>query len=185
VFDIATMGSSLTCGNAAGLSESWHRDLRNALLPGSSEEIRTYNFGAPGGNYLTGLSTVAAVIRLRPRVVIIEYSMNDCNLVYADAEAGTITILDQLKSGAPDSALFLMTMNNVFGSNLTTRNDLPDFYQMYRDLSVSESVGLIDSNPAWAGTTISDMLDEVHPTAQSNKTYLVPSIVAELEPLIS
>lgn len=184
VFDIATMGSSLTCGNATGVTTSWHTDLRNALRPGKADDICTYNFGVGGGNYLTGLSIVAQVTALRPSAVVIEYSMNDCNLTFSAAEAGTISLINQIKSGSPESAIFLMTMNNVFGSNLTLRDDLPDFYQMYRDLSVSEGVGLIDSNPAWAGTTMSDMVDEVHPSAAANKAYLVPTMVAALAPLI-
>lgn len=180
VFDIATMGSSLTCGNAPGVTASWHRDLEDALKPGKSSRIRTYNFGVGGGNYLTGLSLVGQVINLRPRVVLIEYSMNDCNLDYVDAQAGTIDIIDQIKVGSPDSAIYLMTMNKVFGDQLTLRGDLPDFYQMYRNLAVSENVGLIDARPAFESTVEADYVDSVHPKAETNKAVLVPEIVSVL-----
>lgn len=184
VFDIATVGSSLTAGNA--ISRSWHRELRNALLPGKSEEIRTYNFGIGGADIDDASAVSGRVIELRPRVITVEYSMNDCQLDFSHVQAATIAMLDELKNGTPGSSIFLMTMNPVVGSSLsaTSRPNLGIFYQMYRDLAVSEGVGLIDSYPDWVGVTLTDIPDGIHPTAEANAERLVPAIASVIAPLI-
>lgn len=184
VFDIATMGSSLTAGNA--ISRSWHRELRNALLPGKSEEIRTYNFGIGGADIDDAAPVADKVILLRPRVITIEYSMNDCQLDFTHVRTATIALLEELKAGTPDSLIYLMTMNPVVGSSLsaTSRSNLGIFYQMYRDLAVSEDVGLIDTNPDWGGVTVAGIPDGIHPLADTNKDRLIPAMVEALTPLI-
>lgn len=184
VFDIATMGSSLTAGNA--VSRSWHRELRRALVPGRVSTVRTYNFGIGGADTNTGLSIVNQVIALRPKAVLIEYSANDCQLSFSVMRAKTIDLINALKTGAPNTAIYLMVMNPVVGSGVSAvgRPNLPTFHQMYRDLSVSENVGLIDTAPAWLGVTISEIPDGLHALPDTNRARLIPGIVAALAPSI-
>lgn len=184
-FDIATMGSSLTACNA--IERSWQAELRSALAIGKSSEIFSYNFGVGGGNINTGHTVKDRVITLRPSAILIEYSMNDCNLDFSYARTQTIALLDDLKAGTPGSLLFLMTMNPVVGDSLsaTLRDDLGIYYQMYRDLAVSEDVGLIDTTPDWSGVTEDDIPDGIHPLPATNASRLVPGIVAGLSAYIT
>lgn len=184
IFDIATMGTSLTAGS--GAEQSFHRDLAAALRTGKECTLRLYNHGIPGGYSSDGLATVQNTVAMRPEVVLIEYSMNDCLTSLSTSESNTISIINALRTGTPDSVVYLMTMNPVVGSgaSATSRSALPTFYQLYRDLSVSQSVGLIDTSPGWAGVTVADIPDGVHPTVAANRTYLIPAIAAALSPLI-
>lgn len=184
IFDIATIGTSLTAGS--GAARSYHYDLEAALQPGKASKIRTYNHGIPGGYSSDGIAAYRLTSNMRAKVILIEFSMNDCLLSEATVEANTITLLDDLKAASPESAIYLMTMNPVVGSSgsATSRSALPDFYQMYRDLSVSQSVGLIDTYPTWSGVTEVEIPNGVHPTVEANRQYLVPAIASVLRPLI-
>lgn len=185
VFDIATMGSSLTAGNA--VSRSWHRELRRSLVPGKATSIRTYNFGIGGADTNTGLAIVSQVVALKPRAVLIEYSANDCQLSFSVMRGKTIDLINALKVGTPTTGIYLMVMNPVVGSGPSAvgRPNLPTFHQMYRDLAVSENVGLIDTAPAWAGVTVAEIPDGIHPLPNTNLARLIPGIVASLSPLIT
>lgn len=185
VFDIAALGTSLTAGH--NVQSSYHRYLVPMLSAGKQSTIRTYNFGIPGGYTTTGMTVAPVAARLKPRVILIEYSMNDCLLPLATASANTISMLNLLKSASPGSLLYLMTMNSVIGSgsSITERANLADYYQIYRDLSVSQNVGLIDSFPMWSGVGFSEIPDGIHATAEAYRDRLLPLIVDQLSPLIS
>lgn len=184
VFDIATLGTSLTAGSGATMS--YHRDLAAALRIGKSSTVRLYNFGIPGGYTSDGLANVQKVADLRPRVVLVEFTMNDCLISQATAQANTISLLNQLKSKSPGSDIFLLILNKVVGSSpsATSRSNLPAFNQMYRDLAASQNVGLIDTYSAWGPAGLSDIPDGVHPTPEANRLYAVPGIAGTLSSLV-
>jgi lysophospholipase L1-like esterase len=185
IFDIATMGTSLTAGS--GASRSFHSDLEAALMPGKSRKIRTYNHGIPGGYTTDGIARVAATVAMRAKVILVEFSMNDCLKTMAAAQADAINLLNSLKASSPSSAIFLMTMNPVVGSSssATIRANLPSYYQLYRDLALSQNVGLIDSYPRWYGVDLTEIPDGVHPTPSANKVRLIPAIAEALAGLIA
>lgn len=185
IFDIATLGTSLTAGT--GATRSFHLDLQRALSVGKESAVRTYNFGVGGGYTTDGLTKVAEVVRLRPKAVTVEFTMNDCLLDVPTAQANTITILDQLKVGLPDSQIFLLILNKVVGSSgsATARAGVNTFNDMYRSLAVSQGVGLIDTWAAWATATLTDIPDGVHPTVAANITYALPGMVAALSPFVN
>lgn len=183
-FDIATMGTSLTRGH--NQTDSFHRYLEAGLSEGKFTPIRTYDFGISGGTTPIGMTVAPIVAQLRPRVITIEYSMNDCLSPIATVSANTIAMLDFLKAETPDSLIYLMTMNPVIGGGYegTRRLGVGTYYQLYRDLAVSQNVGLIDSAPLWGGVGFSEIPDGIHGTAEAYRDRLLPLIVAELSPLI-
>ncbi|OKO70396.1 hypothetical protein AC629_40440 [Bradyrhizobium sp. NAS80.1] len=192
IFDVACFGTSLTEGtgnDGAGSPPfgSYVPVLQRALAPGKSSRVRCYNFGSGGAwstvgmtNYLTALKNV------RPRAVIIEFMMNDCALLStADSTANHLTIINTLKALPAPPAIFLVTMNPVIGnsSSAIARINLNTYNDIYRSLSLSENVGLIDTYPNWAATP-TDIPDGVHPTLAANIAKLIPRLVAALSPLI-
>lgn len=184
LFDIATMGTSLTAGNA--VSRSWHRDLRQALMSAGEIEVTTYNFGVGGADINQGLSLVEQVSAIRPRAVTIEYSANDCQIPFQTAKSKTKELIAGLRTRCSQSEIFLLIMNPVVGSgpSASGRPLLPQFQQMYRDLSVSEDVGLIDSASMWAGVTLAEIPDGIHPLPESNRVRLIPALAAALGPRV-
>lgn len=184
-FSIAVMGTSLTQGTKAG--DSYLRDLRTALQSGKESILRTYNYGIDGGRTTTGTSIVNNVIRLQPDVILIEYLTNDCVSPYTDTDATTTSLIASLRAGSANSEIFLMTMNPVRGSSQAAidRVLLEDYNGIYRDLAVSEEVGLIDSYPSWSGATLVDIPDGLHASPAANRQYLLPSIIPALEGMIS
>jgi lysophospholipase L1-like esterase len=183
-FSIAIMGTSLTQGTKAGAS--YLRDLRLALQANKKSIVNTFNYGIDGARTTTGVGIVDPVIRLRPNVILIEYLMNDCVSPYTDTSATTKTLLNSLKSGTPNSALYLMTMNPVRGSGsvATDRVQLETYNQTYRNLALSENVSLIDTYPGWAAATLSDIPDGLHASPAANRQYLIPALVSTLSHLI-
>ena len=186
IFDIATMGTSLSAGT--GATQSFHLDLERALSAGKQSYVRTYNFGIGGGYTTDGIARVNEVIRLKPKVVTVEFTMNDCLVPLATAQANTISLLNSLKTGLPTSLLYLLILNKVIGAGsggANIRTGVDTYNDMYRSLAVSQSVGLIDTYAAWAPTTLTDIPDGVHPTAAANLTYALPGMVSALSSLIT
>lgn len=186
-FDIGTLGTSLTAGS--GAAESYHRSLECALRPGKQSIIRSYNMGVAGGQTDPhGFANYPIVGKLRPKVILIEFSMNDLFKGVTQARADMRTLLSGLQATSPTTKLFLMTMNTVVGSSssATSRAAVNTYYQIYRDEVVLQpAVGLIDTYPAWSGATLTDIPDGVHPTVAANTARLIPAIVAVLGPLIT
>jgi hypothetical protein len=137
--DIACFGTSLTW------MYQWQPTLVD-ILATNGVDARTYNLGASGRNSGWALSNIAPVLRLRPKIALVEFSMNDCAVMSASsALSNTAAIIDALKTVIAPGNIFLMTMNPTVGSSplATTRASLPTFYQDYRGLAATAGVGYI------------------------------------------
>lgn len=156
-------------------------------MVGKKSRVRTYNFGIAGGYSSDGLAVYPRVAALRPKVVLLEFLMNDCLLVYNTSRANMVSMISGIKAASPASAIYLMTMNPTRGSSssATQRSALPTFNAIYRELAPLMSVGIIDTYDGWSAATLSDIPDGVHPTDVANRTYLVPRIAEVLAPLIT
>lgn len=197
IFDVAFLGTSLTAGtgtaNAGGVAKPgglWQPELMRALLPGRSSELRYYNFGIPGGTSVDGLALAPKVAGLRPRVAVIEFCVNDAatakSVSLAQSLANTEAIIDAFQASWPETQVVLMTMSPVIGSAVASRPNLSAYHGQYRTLAASrEDILLIDNEPSWAGVTIAEMPDGLHPLLSSLHARLIPDIVGVLGPLIS
>lgn len=186
-FDIGTLGTSLTAGS--GAKESWHRGLRASLAPGKQSVIRTYNFGVAGGTNVHGLSLSPLISKLKPKVMLIEYSMNECLNDYSTSQTETISIINTIRTASPSSLIYLMIMNPVLGDSLSATSRAPtlgNFYQMYRNIAASrEDVEILDTTSNWSGLIQSEIPDGIHPTSETNIARLVPAISSILRPLFN
>lgn len=181
IFDFAIMGTSLSSG--AGRPTSYVHDLVPSMEEGKEGRVRVYNFSKDGAQSSQGLIEYPKACALKPKAILIEYQMNDCTISYSTSQSRTLEIINGIKSLSPFTLIYLMTMNPVFtagGSDAVARASVATYYQMYRDLAVSEEVGLIDCNLAYAGATIADVPDGVHASVAAERLYTVPTIKSAL-----
>lgn len=69
---------------------------------------------------------------------------------------------------------------------LSDRVNWAAYAQMYRDMVTADpALTLIDLAPGWAGVTVSEIPDGVHPTKAAVSTRSVPTMISSLRPLIS
>lgn len=187
IYDIAFMGTSLT-SNRVG---NWQKSFKAQMQRTVAVDMRCYDAGIPGGTSYDGYNNYASrCALLMPRAVVIEYGMNDAppgmGITVPMFESAITGIIGTIKGVAPETDIFLMTMNPVVsppGSDVNAAA-LPAYYQALRDLSVSENVGLIDVEPLWGSPTTAEIPDGVHPTVAAANAVLVPALIATFAPLV-
>lgn len=185
MFTWGLLGTSLSHG--ATRDNSYARDVSAKLTAGKSSEVRCFNMSVDGGSSATGgLVGYPSVASLKPDAIILEYQMNDCVDTISNSQARHLSIITGIRAISPSTKIFLMTMNTLIGSSapVLARSNLATFYQMYRDLAPLQSVGLIDNTPNWAGMTLTDAPDGMHPTVLAHRARTVPGIVSALSPLV-
>lgn len=178
---LVVYGTSLTAGGA------WVKLLQekfNEKYPGL---LTIINGAQSGMNSSWGAQNVEArVVAKKPDAVLIEFGMNDAvqrfNLSKDDCRANVTKILDTIQKGLPQCEMILMTMNSVAGENGAKRGgQLPDFYQIYRDIAKERKLLLIDHYVNWKAIQDKSpknfdtlVTDGVHPTAAACKQVILP-----------
>lgn len=188
IFDIATMGTSLSAGTVSYSERNWQIDLERALTPGKSNRVRVHNLGVGGETSAGGLARVGQVIKYRPRLVTIEYMMNDCStpqgISTAQSQANHQAIINAIRSALPDTLIYLMTMNPPIGAALTNRPNIESYNNVYRSMT-DVDLPLIDIAPLWGVPTSGQIPDTLHPTSAQERAITVPAIAAAISPLIA
>lgn len=184
-FDIACIGTSLTTGPNSG---SWQAGIVARLTPGAPRPIITYDLGYGGWNSRDhGLANIGTVARLRARVVLIEFIMNDANInngiSVAESQSNHQAMIDAIKAASPGTQIYLMTMNPTVGRS--DRPNMVDYNAMYQSLAASNGIGFIDNYPLWDGATTVEIPDGIHPTAAAVATRTTVNVANTLAPLIS
>lgn len=184
--DIVILGTSLSIG--AGLANSYAHDLVPFMEHGKTGRVRVHNFSKDGAQSSQGLIEYPKACALKPRVALIEYQMNDCLVSQATSRSRTLSIINGFKALSPGTLIRLVTTNPTFSeasSEAAARTFVNNYYQIYRDLAVSENVGLIDGYYAWSGAALSEIPDGVHPTVAAHRARTVPFIAAALSNLLT
>lgn len=184
LFDIAFMGTSLTCRQTSGY---WLDDFGTLLRKQVARPIRVYDFGVSGAKSADGLALVASVVRMRPRCVVIEYTMNDAvtvnNVSVATMKANLTSIATSIASGSPGTRIALMTMNPAISTGATEVPNLATYYQGVRDVAAALGAGLIDNTPLWGTPTASQIPGSgVHPTRDAVLAIAVPNMLSAILP---
>lgn len=188
-FDIATLGTSLTANTASYVKSAWQSTLELELMKGKKSKVRTYNFGFGGVTSSFAATQIPRLLPLRPKVVTIEYNMNDCalsnSISTAQSQANHINIINAIQAALPDTLIFLMTMNPPIGAAVSGRPNIEGYNNVYRALAASiEGVNIIDTAPSWAGATTALIPDNIHPNLAAWTSKLVPAMTTALAPLI-
>jgi lysophospholipase L1-like esterase len=184
VFDIAFLGTSLTANSIC----YWQPTFRANLQQSSVRPVRLYDFGHPGAVAANLVADSAAIVRMRPRLVVIEVGMNDA---YASVDLTSFgndvtTIIDNVRAADATTLVALMTMNPAISPAPSYQiAALPDYYQKLRDLAASKATALIDNTPTWGSPTDTQIPDGVHPTHDEAVRVIVPNASAVIGPLIA
>lgn len=178
---IVTFGTSLTAG------EDWQSELERQLAPCHAVDITTIAKG--GMNSEWGVDNVHRVAEAEPDVVLIEFSMNDADVIdgvgRARARDNTELIIEAI--AAAGAAPILMTMNPAHGwVQQLRRLWLGDYYEDYRAIAQERGIGLIDLAPIWAAQPDLDaaLPDGVHPRPETARAVIPAAVAEALEPLI-
>lgn len=183
-FDIAFIGTSLTSNLGPG---PWLNGFRAILQIAKQRPISCYDLGLAGAVSSYAVSTAPYVAKLAPKVAVLEFGMNDAYtpLLVPVATFGTNieSAVDILKAGAPQTSIFLMTMNPAIAPGDANVPNLLAYYQKLRDVAAAENVGLIDNTALWGTPNGTQIPDGIHPTTAAAMSIMVPNIISAISPL--
>ncbi len=185
-------GTSLSCGH-------WSKQAAEILQTRYGKLITVHNCAKGGQDSNWGLQNVETrVVPLKPDTVTIEFSMNDAiserHIPVDKARENLLAMIDTLKHGNPEVEVILLTMNPVSGeagrrpgNHPFYRGDLPDYYQMVRDVAASHNLRLIDLNAVWndwrkKNPEQFDLIvpDGVHPNEEGCREVILPTFLKGL-----
>ncbi|TWT85957.1 GDSL-like Lipase/Acylhydrolase [Posidoniimonas polymericola] len=195
---VVTYGTSLTAGGA------WSPQLSSRLSAAYPGELTWVNSGLSGKASNSGVANLSSrVLSHSPDAVFIEFAMNDAFTAYEDgnidqgisvahARTNLESMIDSIQSQNPAAEVFLQTTNPAWDApngNLsgTKRPDLPDYYQMYRDVGAERGLTLIDNHMVWSTLQQNDpkefqsrVADGTHPDALGYQRYATPALLYAL-----
>ena len=140
----------------------------------------------PGANAYWGLEQVHKAIAAKPALVLVEFAINDADILDGLSKEESRQALEQiitaLEAGLPEAEVVLMTMNPVTGVTRLQRPFLAGYYGIVRDVADARGLGLIDLEPRWQGALeVGEVIpDGVHPTRDSFARVALPAIAAAL-----
>lgn len=186
IFDIGTFGTSLSANTVSYVGGFWQEGLERSLAPGKQSRIRVYPVGFGGVTSTYGLNTgLPKLLQYRPRLVTIEFLMNDCatsnDISPATSEQNHRDIISAIQAALPETAIYLMTMNPPIDGAVAARPEIEMYNDIYRGLAAEIfGLGLIDIAPDWVGATDVEIPDGIHPTLAAQLAITVPAIVASI-----
>lgn len=196
VFDIAVMGSSLTTGEYA---RGWPIYLERALQVGKRAKVRTHALGSPGEHSSWGLANVAPLVRLRPKVALIEFINDAFNAYQAPSPVGMTLalsasnftgIVNAIRAGSPDTRIYLMTLVRPTADYIANfYSNLAAYDAQLANLAASLETGFIDLRAVWGDPA--NHPDEyppgdgVHVYLPAHQRVTIPRIMDVISPLIA
>lgn len=179
---ITVFGTSLSSN-----PQVWPDRVAALLSDCSKREVLVERMAAPGMGSAWALGQIEAVAALQPDVVLIEFAINDADVLdgvspeQAAEQHGELLI--GLREALPDAALVLMTMSPAQGPRGWLRPWLANHYAQYRSLAEEFGIGLIDLYPRWLvmGRDRRGLdADGLHPDPDTAARVIVPMIVEYL-----
>lgn len=178
---IVAFGTSLTA--APGWPEAMAAQLETCL----GRPVDLTRVAGPGKGTPWALAQTDRVIAARPDLVLIEFAINDADLLdgigLAASRENHARILDMLAAGLPGAQLVLMTMNPVNDPlQALLRHRLPVYYDLVRDLAAERDLALADLAPRWQAAIAADPdlapPDGLHPQAAASAAVAAPPLAA-------
>jgi acyl-CoA thioesterase-1 len=186
---LVTYGTSLT---AATGGKAWVAEVNNTLNKKYNGLLTTVNSAKSAMWSTWGVQNLEdSVIKKKPDAVLIEFGMNDAFLNYkTSVELARLNLdymIDRIKLYNPDCEIILQTMNIALDGHGTSRPDLLQYYQMYRDVAKQRKLLLIDHYPHWKALLdegreayLKAMPDGLHPDVEASKNRIAPYILERL-----
>ena len=133
--------------------QTWPEALAARLSDCRGAPVALSRVTGPGMGSAWALTQVERVIETDPDLVLIEFAINDADLLdgvsLATARAQHESLLKALQAGLPEAALVLMTMSPAQGPRGWVRPRLNAHYAQYRALADAFGIGLVDLYPRW------------------------------------
>jgi lysophospholipase L1-like esterase len=175
---ITAFGTSLT---ARG---TWPAGLETALAACLGRPVRVTVLAGPGAGSDRALAALPRLAALTPDIVLVEFAINDADILDGPGLAGSIDRHDRLLGGIardlPGARVLLMTTNPAYGPRGWVRPRLAAHYAAYRDLAARHGTGLADFHPRWqalvrsAGNPYALIPDGLHPEPEAAAGLMVP-----------
>lgn len=144
---LVAFGTSLT------RNYSWPQDFQSRLSDCLGEPVEMDVVALPGANSSWALDTLDAVIDAAPDLVLIEFAINDADILdglsLRESVANHRKLIRLLKTELPATRLVLMTMSPAFGVKKVGRFLLPRYYAAQVSLAKEEETDLIDIYARW------------------------------------
>lgn len=184
---IVALGTSLT------RRSGWPDRLAEQLTACAGRSVTVTPIAKVGANSRWGLAQAGRVIAEKPDLVLIEFAVNDADLLdgqsRARSRANHRALVDQLTASLPGIRLVLMTTNPADGARGLVRPWLAAYNADYRRLAADRDLGLIDLAPVWTaalatGRSRALLPDGLHPTEAAVESVALPVIAAELGKLV-
>lgn len=183
---IVVYGTSLTANSA------WPADLQETLRNSYGRKAKVINAAGGGRDSRWGLANLSQrVIRQRPDVVFLEFTINDAlaesRLSVSESMANLTAMITQIRHERPYCDLVVMIMNPPTGDARQKRPDIADYAAGYRRVAQTLSCRLIDFSPVW-----NDLIrnhpprwkayapDGLHPNPMATREVILPFLLEKL-----
>lgn len=179
---IVAFGTSLTAGG------TWPADLAQALETCLGTSVQMVVIARPGMGSAWALEAVPQVLAAAPDLVLMEFAINDADLLdgvsLAQSAAQHRQILDRLRDSAPDRRVLLMTMSPVTGLiRRAQRPWLRRYHRLYAELAEEADTGVMDFTARWEADPEhlrAQQPDGLHPTAAAASALMVPPLATTI-----
>ena len=177
---IVAFGTSLTAANA------WPEGLATALADCLGHAVEIRRVARPGAGSAWALGQIGQVAAAAPDLVLIEFAINDADILDGVAPARALAQHEALVAGLgaalPGVRLMLMTTSPVSGIlRQAQRPRLARHYADYRRLADRSGIALADLAPRWQAALAAGLpapADGLHPDDAATAAVAVPALAA-------
>ncbi len=183
---IVVYGTSLTANSA------WPADLQESLCATYRRKVKVINSGGGGKDSRWGLANLSRrVIRQRPDVVFIEFTINDAlaesQLSVSESMDNLSVMITRIRQERPYCDLVVMIMNPPTGNALEKRPNIAAYAAGYRRVAKELSCRLVDFSPLWNDIIRNQpdlwkayVPDGIHPNRQAASELILPFLMEKL-----
>ncbi|MBV7379820.1 SGNH/GDSL hydrolase family protein [Maritimibacter dapengensis] len=174
---IVVSGTSLSAGY------SWPKVVERRLGEHLDREVRVESISRPGATSEWGVEQVGTIIRSRPDILILEFSINDSDLrqwiSLSGSRANHLHIIEEVRRELPATQVVLASMSPAYGLRRLIRPRLHRYYGLYEDLADKTGASFLDLGAAW--TEVDEVRthfpDGLHPKDSIATEVIVPVLV--------
>ena len=171
-------------GTSLSARSDWPAALEAALSDCLGRPASVAVIARPGANSGWGMGQVERVAAHRPQAVLVEFAINDADLLdgltIGRAHSAHDVIASELAALAPGARVLLMTMNPAHGPRGWARPRLAAYYGLYPRLARRHDAGLLDLYPRWLERGGEGIPDGLHPTDVAARAVILPPLLEAL-----
>ena len=182
---VAVLGTSLSA------RVDWPLALAERLSGCLGRPVEVAVVARPGATSRWGLAQVARVAALDPDIVVVEFAINDADLLDGIGHGLALgrsvavheTLLDELAALAPGARVLLMTTNHARGPRGWMRPRLAAHYAAYPGIARRHGAGLLDLYPRWlarAHRGEEGLVDGLHPDDAAARAVILDPLARAL-----